>query len=259
MKRVKLDISNRKDIKLSANLELPDTGEAHSYAIFAHCFTCSKNLGAVRAISKAMTKHGFGVLRFDFTGLGNSEGEFADSSFSSNVHDLVDMAQFLTESYSAPKLLIGHSLGGAAVLFASAQLESVTAVATIGAPSAPQHVQHLFGNSIEAIKEDGKAMVNIGGREFPISSEFITDLESKDLPKVLKRVDESLLIMHSPQDNIVSINHASEIYLNARHPKSFISLDGADHLLSTKADAVYAGNIIAQWATRYLGAEIPEL
>ena len=162
------------------------------------------------------------------------------------------MAEFLSKNYEAPKLLIGHSLGGAAVIFASALIDSIQAVATIGAPSAPEHVEHLFSGSISDIKKSGKAMVNIGGRKFPISSQFLEDIESKDLPAIVRNIRKSLLIMHSPQDRIVNIKNASEIYTNAKHPKSFISLDNADHLLSNKKDSIYAGRIIAHWAKRYI-------
>ena len=246
-----LQITNRNDLKLSAKLELPDI-EVKAYAIFAHCFTCNKNLSAVRNISKSLQEHSIAVIRFDFTGLGGSEGDFGESNFSSNVSDLEDIATYLAEEHEAPKLLIGHSLGGAAVIFASGLIHSIQAVATIGAPSSPKHVQHLFSQKLEDIKSDGKAMVNIGGREFPISSEFLSDIESKDLPNTVNRIDKSLLVMHSPQDRIVGVQNAAEIFTHARHPKSFVSLNGADHLLSNKEDSTYVGNVIAQWASRYL-------
>lgn len=246
-----LKITNRDNLKLSARMEIPE-GEIKAYAIFAHCFTCNKNLSAVRNISKALGAHNIAVLRFDFTGLGASEGDFEKSNFSSNVSDLADIAAFLTEQYEAPKLLVGHSLGGAAVIFASDILESIQAVATIGAPASPQHVQHLFSHKIDAIKSKGQAMVNIGGREFPISSQFLNDIESKDLPSTLSKIDKSLLVMHSPQDRIVSVQNAAEIFRHARHPKSFVSLNGADHLLSNREDSTYVGNVIAQWAARYI-------
>lgn len=246
-----IQITNRKNLKLSAKLESPE-GNCQAYAIFAHCFTCNKNLRAVRNISKALQNHNIAVLRFDFTGLGGSEGDFGETNFSSNMNDLVDISQYLTEYHEAPKLLIGHSLGGAAVIFASEIISSIQAVATIGAPSSPKHVQHLFSNKVADIKNDGMAIVNIGGRKFPISSEFLNDIESKDLPTTVKKIDKSLLVLHSPQDLIVGVENAAEIFTHAMHPKSFVSLDGADHLLSNRDDSTYVGNVIAQWASRYL-------
>ena len=246
-----LKINNRNNLRLSAKIEVPD-GEIIAYAIFAHCFTCNKNLNAVRNISRALQSNNIAVTSFDFTGLGSSDGDFVDSSFSSNVQDIVDISKYLTEHYEAPKILVGHSLGGAAALFASAEIREIQAVATIGAPSSPQHLQHLFSHKIQDIKEHGQAMVNIAGRSFPISAEFLEDLKNNDLSERMKKLNKSLLIMHSPEDYTVDIQHASNIYKYASHPKSFISLSGADHLLSDRKDSTYAGNIIAQWASRYI-------
>ncbi len=248
----KVSFRNLNDKLLSGRLELPIDQFPRAYALFAHCFTCSKNFSAVRHISKALTQNGFGVLRFDFTGLGDSEGDFADTNFSSNVEDLLAAARFLEEKYQAPKLLVGHSLGGAAVLFAARQLETVEAVATIGAPASPEHVSHLFEESIDEIIKNKSAKVNLGGRPFTIKSQFIDDLRKQDLPDALKDLNKSLLIMHSPQDMTVEIENAAKIYKAAKHPKSFVSLDGADHLMSDKEDSHYVGDVIATWASRYV-------
>ena len=252
----KVVFSNRDGQELAGRLELPADQHPHNMVIFAHCFTCTKNLAAVRNISKGLTSNGFGVLRFDFTGLGESDGDFADTNFSGNVEDLEAAAAFLEENYKAPSLLVGHSLGGAAVIFAAAKISSVKAVATIGAPSNPVHVKHLLKSSIEEINEEGKAVVNLSGRDFTIKKQFLDDLESNILPETVKNLRKSILIMHSPQDSTVDIKNAEEIYVSAKHPKSFVSLDGADHLLSDKADSLYAGKIISAWADRYL--HVPE-
>ncbi|NND51684.1 MAG: OsmC family protein [Flavobacteriaceae bacterium] len=248
----KVTFINKEGLELSGRLELPADRNPHNFAIFAHCFTCTKNLSAVKNISRSLTSSGFGVLRFDFTGLGESDGDFADSNFSGNVDDLISAADFLTKDFAAPSLLVGHSLGGAAVIFAASQLESVKAVATIGAPSNPEHVKHLFQNDLEEIKSTGKAIVNLSGRNFTIKKQFIDDLESNALPEVAKALRKSLLVMHSPQDMTVSIKNAEDIYKAAHHPKSFVSLDGADHLLSNKKDSIYVGDVIAGWAKRYV-------
>lgn len=252
----KIEFQNKEGQKLIGRLELPVDRHPHNFAIFAHCFTCNKNLAAVKNIGRALTSNGFGVLRFDFTGLGESEGDFADTNFSGNVQDLVAAADYLAENQTAPTLLIGHSLGGAAVLFAAADIPSIKAVATIGAPSNPVHVKHLFKSNLEEIEASGMAKVNLSGRDFTIKKQFLDDLESKSLPEVAKQLRKALLVMHSPQDNTVGIKNAEEIYLAARHPKSFVSLDGADHLLMNKRDSIYAGDVIAGWAKRYV--ELPD-
>lgn len=252
----KVTFKNKKGQALSGRLELPIDQHPHNFALFAHCFTCNKNLSAVKNISRALTSAGFGVLRFDFTGLGESEGDFADTNFSGNVADLCAAGDYLKENHMAPSLLVGHSLGGAATIYAAAELESIRAVATIGAPSDPKHVQHLFKSGIDEIKETGKAVVSLSGRDFTIKKQFIEDLETKSLTGVAKNLRKAILIMHSPQDDTVGIRNAEEIYLAAKHPKSFVSLDGADHLLTNKKDSLYAGNVIAGWASRYI--DIPE-
>ncbi|WP_424494275.1 alpha/beta fold hydrolase [Salinimicrobium sp. GXAS 041] len=247
---------NKEGVELSAVLELPFNQESHNFVLFAHCFTCNKNFLAVKNIARALTANGFGVLRFDFTGLGESEGEFADTNFSGNVDDLLAAADFLKKEYKAPSLLVGHSLGGAAVLFAAQQSSSIKAVATIAAPSSPQHVKHLLKSNLEEIEKNGYSKVNLGGRDFTIKAQFLQDLDTKKLKDVVREMEKSILVMHSPQDTIVGIKNAEEIYLAARHPKSFISLDGADHLLTNKSDSKYAGEVIAAWALRYLN--VPE-
>jgi len=256
MSTSKITFKNKEGLDLKGSIELPENRIAHNFVLFAHCFTCNKNFLAVKNISRALTAKGFGVLRFDFTGLGESEGEFSDSNFSGNVEDLVCAAGYLEENFKAPSLLIGHSLGGAAVLFASTLLDSVTAVATIGAPSHIGHVKNLLKNDVADINKNGIAEVNIGGRNFNIKKQFLDDLENNDLPDIISNLEKSLLILHSPQDTIVGINNAEEIYVAARHPKSFISLDGADHLLTNKIDSNYVGDVIGTWANRYL--EIPD-
>lgn len=256
MNSVKVTFSNSRGIELVGQLEMPTNQRPHNFVLFAHCFTCNKNFTAVKNISAALTAKGFGVLRFDFTGLGESEGSFADTNFSGNVEDLLSAAEYLKQNHKPPSLLIGHSLGGAAVLYAAAELESVTAVATLGAPSTVEHVQHLLKENMEAIESEGLATVNIGGRPFTIKKQFVEDLKTKNLREILRNFNRSLLILHSPQDEIVEIKNAEELYMAARHPKSFISLDGADHLLLNREDSMYAGEVIGSWARRYL--EIPE-
>ncbi|MEO8117540.1 MAG: alpha/beta fold hydrolase, partial [Bacteroidota bacterium] len=252
MNNLKVSFRNKNSELLAGRLELPKNRQPHNFAIFAHCFTCNKNLNAVRNIGRALTNAGFGVLRFDFTGLGESDGDFENTNFSGNVDDLVVAASYLKEHYLAPTLLIGHSLGGAAVIFAAAQISSVKAVAVINSPSNPSHIMHLLKSSAQEIIKNGKAVVNLAGRDFTIKKQFLDDLENKPLTEVVSGFGKALLILHSPQDNTVSIKNAEEIYKAARHPKSFVSLDGADHLLSKKEDSQYVGNVIAGWASRYV-------
>lgn len=252
MQGQKLTFKNREGVALSGRLDLPADQKPHNFALFAHCFTCNKNFHAVRNVSRALTSRGFGVLQFDFTGLGASGGDFSESNFSGNVDDLLAAADFLASDFQPPSLIIGHSLGGVAAILAASQLESVQAVATIGSPSNPQHVQHLFQNSLEEIAQSGKALVNIGGRPFTIKKQFLEDISQMTLLKVVKAMRKSILILHSPQDATVGIENAAELYGAAHHPKSFISLDGADHLLNREADSRYAGDVIASWARRYL-------
>ena len=251
MSSIKLNIQNKKGHKLQAFLELPADQKPQYYAIFAHCFTCSSALGAVKNISRSLTSHGFGVVRFDFTGLGRSEGEFAESYFSANVDDLIAVNDYLKAHYQAPRLLVGHSLGGAAVIVAASKLENIKAVATVGAPATVSHVTHLFSHGIEEVNEKGEVEVNIGGRPFKINEEFVEDFGKIDLPEITKNLRKPLLIMHAPFDQIVGIDNAHKLYHGAHHPKSFVSLDDADHLLSNSKDSMYVGNMIGTWVQRY--------
>lgn len=252
---IQVEFFNNQNEKLHGQLDFPIGHKPDSFALFAHCFTCGKNLLSSKTVARALNAQNIAVLRFDFTGLGKSEGDFADTGFSSNIEDLIAAANFLQEEYEAPSLLIGHSLGGAAVLYAGKAITSVKAIATIGAPSDPVHVTHLLGDESETLLEKGEATVNIGGRPFKMKKSFLDDIKRYNLPTYLKELKKPLLILHSPQDTIVNISNAAELYSNAFHPKSFISLDGADHLLSSRADAEYAGSTIAAWAKRYLPQE----
>lgn len=247
-----ITFKNTQGEELKGKLELPIDRKPHNFAVFAHCFTCSKNLNAAVNITRELAQAGYGVLRFDFTGLGESEGDFADTNFSGNVEDLIEAAHFLEKNYQAPSLLVGHSLGGAAVIFAADKLPSVKAVATIGSPSDPTHVKKLLQDSEEEILRNGKATVNLEGREFTIKKQFIDDLSNQSLQTVVKNFGKALLVMHSPQDLTVEVKNAEDIYVSAHHPKSFVSLDEANHLLSNSEDSRYVGKVIAQWASRYV-------
>jgi putative redox protein len=249
--------SERKDFagtdgqKLAARLDAPD-GPVKAYALFAHCFTCGKDVFAASRIAQALTEHGMAVLRFDFTGLGASEGEFANTNFSSNVADLVAAADFLRREHQAPAMLIGHSLGGAAVLAAAGEVPEVKAVVTIAAPSDPAHVKGLFGQSLATIEAEGEAEVQLAGRPFRIKRQFLVDAAENNLTAKIAALQRALLVMHSPTDTTVGINNALAIFTAAKHPKSFISLDDADHLLTRREDAVYVAGMIAAWSERYL-------
>ena len=238
---------------LRGMLESPEK-DVRSYALFAHCFTCGKDIAAASRIAKALTAKGIAVLRFDFTGLGNSDGDFSNSNYSSNVDDLKAAADFLSANYQAPSLLIGHSLGGAAVLSVAHQLPDVKAVATIGAPYQAKHVIHNFSADLTAIKDSGEAEVTLGSRNFVIKKQFIDDLEQNE--SKIASLKKALLIMHSPIDSTVKITEAEKIYKDAKHPKSFVSLDNADHLVTNKDDAEYIATTIAAWASRYIGKAI---
>lgn len=249
-----LEITNRHGVTLSASLDLPVDGSPTAYALFAHCFTCGKNLRAARTISRALTRAGFGVLRFDFTGLGESEGDFSDTTFSSNIEDLLDVATYLARHHEPPSLLVGHSFGGAAVLQAAAHLPSVRAVATVGAPFDPAHLKHHFRGSLERIEAEGSAVVDLAGRPFRIRKSFLDDLAEQRVVPTLNGLKRAVLILHAPGDTTVGIENAAAIFQALRHPKSFISLDTADHLLTRSEDAEYAGAVMAAWARRYLPA-----
>ncbi len=247
----RFDFASTQGQRLAALLDNP-AGEPRAYALFAHCFTCGKDAHAARRIAEGLTALGVGVLRFDFTGLGGSEGEFANTTFSSNVADLVAAADQLRRTKRAPAILIGHSLGGAAVLAAASAVPEARAVVTIAAPSDPAHVTGLFKDRIEEIGERGEVEVAIAGRPFRIRRAFLDDVAEQNLKERIANLRKALLIFHSPTDETVGIDNASEIFLAAKHPKSFVSLAGADHLLSRRSDAAYVANVIAAWAERYL-------
>jgi len=258
MKTERHTFPNSEGLQLSARLDLPGVGVPHAYAIFAHCFTCGKDLKAIGHISEALTALGIGVFRFDFAGLGQSEGAFGDSTFSSNVDDLYRAAVYLESIAAGPQILIGHSLGGAAVLRAAPLIESVKAVATIGAPSDPVHLTHLLADKLDEIKSSGEATVSLAKRDFLIKQSFIDDLEKVSTGEATGKIGKALLILHSPVDEFVGVENAAEIYGRAKHPKSFISLDDADHLLTKERDSKYAARTIAAWSARYLEIENPE-
>ena len=241
--------------QLAARLDLP-SGEIRGYALFAHCFTCTKDILAAKRIAQGLARHGIGVLRFDFTGLGHSEGEFANTNFSSNVADLKAAADYLRETFAAPDILIGHSLGGAAVLAVAGEIAEVKAVATIGAPSDVGHVLAQFGGHVDEINEKGEAEVVLAGRNFTIRREFIEDATAQRLEDKIARLGRALLVLHSPIDQTVGVDNAGQIFQAAKHPKSFVSLDKADHLLSREEDARYVSDIIAAWAGRFVRQDV---
>lgn len=243
--------------QLAAALDLPE-GTPLAYALFAHCFTCGKDVLAAKRIATALAARGIAVLRFDFTGLGSSEGDFANSTFSSNVADLVKAADHLRETRQGPSILIGHSLGGAAILAAAGQIPDAKAVVTIAAPSDPAHVTGLFGDRIADIRTHGKVEVQLAGRPFHITSEFLDDIAEHNLMAHVTNLHRALLVMQSPTDDTVGIDNATRIFVAAKHPKSFVSLAGADHLLSGKRDAAYVADVIAAWAERYIDSMAAE-
>jgi uncharacterized OsmC-like protein/fermentation-respiration switch protein FrsA (DUF1100 family) len=251
MKTEKLTFKGHSGEELAARLDYP-AGKPHATAIFAHCFTCSKDIPAARRVSQRLAAMGIAVLRFDFTGLGHSKGEFANTNFSSNVADLKLAAGALAAEIEAPTLLIGHSLGGAAVLRAAGEIEGLKAVATIGAPFDPEHVVHNFGSALDEIAENGEAEVSLGGRPFTIKQSFVEDVSANNLRTSIAGMKRALLVLHSPTDQTVGIENAGEIFGAAKHPKSFVTLDDADHLLTRSEDAEYAADVISSWARRYL-------
>ena len=250
MRTEQLVFSNAKGDKLSALIDLP-LGRPVAFALFAHCFTCGKDNLAARRIAERLSMCGIGVLRFDFTGLGTSEGQFADTHFSSNVDDLVAAADCLRKNHDAPAILIGHSLGGSAVLAASHRIPEARAVVTIAAPYDPAHVVGLFKDKVGEIQSHGEVEVSLAGRPFRIRREFLDDVAEKKLNECIANLRKALLVFHSPTDSIVGIENASHIFTTARHPKSFVSMAGADHLLGQRTDAIYVANVIAAWAERY--------
>jgi putative redox protein len=249
----KISFENSTGDRLAALLDLPVDDQPVAYALFAHCFTCSKNYKGVARVSRALAAEGVAVLRFDFTGLGESEGDFADTTFSSNVEDLLAAADFMARELEAPKILIGHSLGGAAVLQAAARIPSSTAVATIAAPSSTDHLVGLIRSSSSEIETLGEAEVEIAGRPFRIRKQFLDDLSAVNMQEVISDLGRALLVFHSPLDRTVGIDHAHTIFEAAEQPKSVIALDRADHLLTDAEDARYVGSMIAAWARRYIG------
>jgi len=249
--RSHVHFSNGRGQTLAARLELPG-GEPRAWALFAHCFTCSKDIVAAGRISRGLAARGIAVLRFDFTGIGNSDGDLANESFSSNVDDLLAASEYLRDTYAGPSLLVGHSLGGAAVAMAAPRIEGVKAVVTIGAPSDPAHVESLLADDLETIEREGEAEVELAGRRFTISNAFVQDLSNHSVETALGEYEGALLVLHAPRDEIVSVDHAATIFGAARHPKSFVSLDTANHLLTGKEDAAYAAETITAWASRYV-------
>ncbi len=250
----RLAFRNSEGKQLAARLDLPIDEKPSAYAIFAHCFTCTKNFNAVVNIDRALARYGIGVLRFDFTGLGESEGDFSETNFSTNVADLVAAADFLQENYEAPKLLIGHSLGGAAVIQAASKIPSVLALTTIAAPADLSDLAHFLGErSRESLEAGGEATINFSGKEFKIRKQFLENLEQNRMKDALAELKTPLMVFHSPADQVVPIENAARIFAAAHHPKSFVSLDSADHLLSNREDSLYVGSVLGAWAARYLG------
>lgn len=252
---LRVEFPNAAGEMLAARLEHPKDAlrAPRAFALFAHCFTCSKDIHAASRISRALTEDGFAVLRFDFTGLGGSEGDFANTNFSSNIEDLIAAATWLAAEYRAPGLLVGHSLGGAAVLAAAGSLPDVRAVATIAAPSNPRHLRGLFGTVAADIEARGLATISLGGRPFTITRKFLEDLDAHPLEEELRRsTGKAYLIFHAPGDRVVPIEQARRIFDAAPHPKSFVSLDDADHLLGRERDSRFVANLLAVWSRRYL-------
>jgi esterase/lipase len=252
MKTERITFSNVRGELLSARLELPEDEQPLAYALFAHCFACSKNMNAVVHISRALTSKRIAMLRFDFTGHGESEGDFSATTFSSQVSDLVSAARFLEQNYQAPRLLIGHSLGGTAVLAAALKILSIAAVVTIAAPFHPNQLRELFGDSISRISQNGHANVCLHNRDFTIRQSLLDDLDAQHPEETLKRLSAALLVIHAPHDEVVGIENAGQIFRAAHHPKSLIFLDQSDHLLTDDRDARYIGEVIAAWAGRHI-------
>lgn len=237
--------------QLSAVIDKPE-GDIIAFSIFAHCFAGSKDVLAASRISRALTNDGIAVMRFDFTGLGNSEGDFAETNFSTNIMDIVSAAKYLRTTYEAPKLLVGHSLGGAAVIGAAPLISEATAVATIGSPSEPEHLSHLFAHLMDKVDQGEEAKMTLAGQELTITKQFIEDLQQQDLIAILANWRKAFMIFHSPMDNVVSIDHATAFYQAAKHPKSFVSLNQADHMLTKREDAAYVASVLSAWAKRYI-------
>ncbi len=256
MRSESVTFTNADGVELAGRIDLPVGGTPIAYALYAHCFTCTKNLRAIGRITETLALHGIATLRFDFAGLGASQGDFAETNFTSNVSDLTAAARFLEADHHAPEILIGHSLGGAVALAAAPQLPSLRAVVTIAAPSDPDHIKRHLAADLGKIEEHGEATVTLAGRPFTIRRQLLDDIESVDLGASIERLDRPLLVAHSPIDTTVGVENAAEIFLRARHPKSFISLDDADHLISNDTDARYVAELIASWASRYVSGDL---
>lgn len=246
----KVTFETRQGFELAGVLHVPDNRTIQAYVLFAHCFTCTKNINSAVNIANALAEEGMATLRFDFTGLGASKGDFADTSFSTNVSDLVDAAEFLKKDYQAPQIIVGHSLGGTAILAAAKDIPSAKAVATIASPASPEHVLHQLEPELETLQQKGKATIKLAGRPFTFKQDFVDDVYNHKID--LAGLRKALMVMHSPVDDTVSISQAETIYTSAKHPKSFITLDDADHLMSQQKDSMYAGHVLATWARRYI-------
>lgn len=256
MRSEKVAFAGSSGSSLAGRLDMPDA-QPQAFALFAHCFTCSKDVLAASRIARALTEFGFAVLRFDFTGLGGSDGDFANTNFTSNIADLVNAADYLRTNHAAPRILVGHSLGGAAVLAAAEHIPEARAVATIGAPADTEHLLHLIGENREEIEATGEAEIRLAERSFRIRRQFLDDIADQPQSDRIRRLGAALLVMHSPTDETVGIDNARRIFDTARHPKSFVSLDGADHLLTRARDARFAASMLAAWASRYLDEGVP--
>ncbi len=258
MKTQTVEFQNDEGLILSGRLEMPADDKPIAFAMFAHCFTCTKDYKSVTYISRRLAAQGIAVLRFDFAGLGESEGEFSDTNFSTNVDDLVAAARFLEEDYEAPTILIGHSFGGAAVLQAASRIPSSKAVVTIAAPCSPKHLKHLVSGKREELESRGETVVSVSGRPFTIKKQFVDDLEELRMDESIRHLGRALLVFHSPEDKVVSIDNAEHIFQTAAQPKSFVTLDKAHHLLLDAVDANYVGKVIAAWADRYINVKEQE-
>lgn len=250
----RITFPNEQDQQLSAVIDKPN-GTIIAFSIFAHCFAGSKDVLAASRISRALTSDGIAVMRFDFTGLGKSEGDFAKTNFSTNIMDIVSAANYLRTKYEAPKLLVGHSLGGSAVIGAAPLITESTAVATIGSPSAPEHLRHLFAHLMDKVDQGEEAKMTLAGQELTITKQFVEDLAQQDLISILSNWRKAFIIFHSPMDHVVSIDHAAAFYQAAKHPKSFVSLNKADHMLNKREDATYVASVLSAWAKRYICEE----
>ncbi len=248
----RLTFINDVGLSLSGRMDLPSGDVYHNVILFAHCFTCGKNVNSAAYISRFLTARGFGVFRFDFTGLGESQGDFSETNFDTNVRDLISAANFLKQNFKGPGVMIGHSLGGTAAIQAAVHLPAVKAVITIGSPADPQHLLTHIKEATCEIESKGEAVVDLAGRRFKLKKQFIEDLKQSKLDAALKNLNKAILVMHSPTDDTVGIDQAGIIFGKARHPKSFVSLNGADHLLARKQDAEYAADVISAWVMRYL-------